>query len=264
MKKKVIIGFLILIVAGVAAGIFYKMNNKDEIDIDKIEEKTDYDVLKEILEKSSYFADSNFTRGETDNSLVIDEKYTVNIKSGTYSMTIKDVKNEDKYCEIVDAIEMNFGAIEGSSIETCKATLDGKFALGGISMESFDTYKILTVSSLEPATLYDEAKSKQEKEIISTDEKSFTLSIEGDLLSSMTSNYNIEKKIYSVCGNVYHPKKSKIDGFTIKLYDENKNPLAENTYKYTETFEKYMPFCVDINGEVANAKYYSIEKAVEE
>lgn len=264
MKKKVLIGFIILVVAGVIAGIFYKLNEKDEIDIDKVEEKTEYDVLKEILEKSSYFVDSDFTYGDTDSSLVIDGKYTVNIKSGTYSMTIKDANNEDKYCEIVDAIEKNFGATEGSSLETCKATLDGKFALGGISMESFDTYKILTVSSLEPATLYDEEKTKQEKEIISVDEKNFTLSIEEDLFSSLTSNYNMDKRTYSICGNVYHPQKSSLEGFKVKLYDETKNLLAENTYQYTETFERYMPFCVDISGEVANAKYYSIEKTVEE
>lgn len=213
--------------------------------------------LESVLKKSPYFKDSKIYMDKEKEMLVIDERYYVTTKSGYYMMNIREEKNEEGYCQIVDAIETDLGYSVGKSIETCEKTLEGSIALGGISVENYDTYKILTVNSENPATLYDIERTRGEAELISNDEINYNIEIDNYLFTSMSTSYTENIKDFAVCGHVYNPKNKERD-FTLKIYDENKIQIGEKILNYKNDKKKYLSFCT--NFELPkSASYFSIE-----
>lgn len=233
----------------------FEKSREPKLEVETVE-TTRYKKLESIIKSSEKFKDAELTPNEKQTSMNIDGKYDIAIKQGSYMMTIKDEKLEGDYCEIVDIIEQSLG-LEESSIETCEQTLKGTVDLGGISAEIFENYKVLTVSSEEPAKLYKVKESHVEDELISTDEVDYEIAIEDFVFSSMRTNYTKDSKTYNVCGHVYNPKK-KEGKFELAIYDEKKDRLAEKEYIYQNDTKKFQTFCIDFTLEIDSVKYYSI------
>lgn len=260
MKKTslIIVGIILILIISAVATLRI-LDNKDRepnIEVEPIE-NTRFQTLKKALESSEYFKDSEITANDSKEIATIDGKYDISIKSGYYMMTIKDTKLESTYCEIVDAVEQSLGAYAGASIETCKETLNGSINIGGISADIFDNYKILTVNSDEPAKLYNIDNSHTADDIISTDEVNYNIKIEDYIITSMSTGFTKEAKLYNVCGHIYNPKK-KTGDFILKIYDKDKNELDTKEYNYSNDTKKYHTFCVEFPLELDAAKYYSL------
>lgn len=238
--------------------------NKREtsIEIEPIE-NTKLSLLKKTLESSTYFNNSNIVTNEANNSLIIDEKYEILIKTSYYQMTIKDQTLEDKYCEIVDAIEQGHGIIPGKSLETCKKTLEGSINIGGINAEIYDEYKVLSVNIDTPASLYNIDASHEDGDLIPVEEVSYNIQMDKYLLTSMKPSFQENTKLYSVCGNIFNPSKKASNEFKITIFDKEKKELASKNYKYENNTKKYIPFCINYPLETDTVKYYSITKIKE-
>ena len=261
MKKALSI-FIILVLLGIGIFLFIKKIDFSErepsIEIEPIE-NTRFTILKNALLSSSYFAGANVDSNEKMDVLTVNGKYDIYIKTGYYQMTIKDTKQENKYCEIVDAIEQSLGLLPGKSIETCQKTLEGSINIGGISAEIYDTYKILTVNMEEPAKLYNIENSHVEEELIPVEEINYNIQIDNYLLTSMTTSFKENNKLYSICGHMYNKNKKSTKNFSISIYDVNKKLIDTKKYKYENDTKKYIPFCVDYSLESDTVKYYSIK-----
>ncbi len=259
-KKNILIITIVLIIILITFVILVSLfkNTSDEQVPSLTTPNTKLETLENILSSSTYFKDSSITTNEDKQSLTIDDKYEVIVKSGYYMMTIKDIKLEDTYCQIVDSIETSLGASVGSSIETCTKTLDGLIDMGGISAEIYEDYIILSVNSEELANLYDEFRSHSAEELISVDEINYNLNIDDYLFTSMSTGFTEATKEYTICGHLYN-KDNKEKTFLFKIYDNNKSLLNEQSFTYTNDSNKYTPFCLDFASEVDNIKYYSIE-----
>lgn len=257
---------LLIIVLGFAVFLFIKKLNLPErepsINIEPIE-NTKFSNLKKFLEASTYFPNAKIASNEERDSLIIDDQYEIVIKTGYYQMTIKDSKQEDTYCQIVDAIEQGLGLPAEKSIETCKKTLEGSINIGGINAEIYDTYKVLSVNIDTPATLYNIDSTHTSGDVISIDKINYNIKIDNYLLTSLYSSYQSTTKLYSICGNIYNPSKKATDKFEISIYDNNKKEIAKKTYKYENNTKKYIPFCVDYPLDTDSAKYYSVTKMKE-
>lgn len=250
-----------ILILAIIVGIFlinFKNDSTSKIPEEPVKDSTIESELERILKKSSYFKDSQYEFDKKNNTLKIDDKYIVSIKNGSYLMDIRDSKIEEAYCQIVDAIETHLGNGEGKSIETCKKTLEGSIALGGISAEIYDSYKVLTVNSGTPATLYDTDRTRTENELISEDEINYNVTIDNYLFTSMSTSYNESEKDLAICGHVYN-EKNKENNFKIKIYDENKKQIDEKTFTYTNDKKKYLPFCVNYKLATDTVAYFSIE-----
>ncbi len=261
MKKNIILIIAILIIIFIIGFIIYFSIDKSKDSSIEVEstEKTKLDALKEILSNSNYFETSKLVSDTENNKITIDEKYDVYIKNGYYMMNIKDEKDEDTYCEVVDAVEQNFGIEAGKSIETCKKTLDGSINMGGINVEFYDNYKVLTVNSEEASSLYNINNSHTADELIFIDEINYDIKIDDYLFTSMSTGYTKDVKLFSICGHLYDDK-YKEKTFIFKTYDVDKNEIAEKSYTYQNDTDKYVTFCVDFENDAGTAKYYSISE----
>lgn len=258
-KKTILITILAILLIAVSSTIYSSFSKKNDTTHDYDLEPTKIETLKKALLDYPDFAKSKITTDKDKNTLMINDKYEIVIKNGYYSMTIKNLKLESDYCRIVDAIEVSLGTQAGKSIETCEKTLAGKINLGGISADLYDTYKVLTVNSEEASTLFDPSKSHKEREIISKDEINYNITIDDYLFTSMSANYTTDNKTLKICGNVIEEKDNKDKTFTITTYDKDKKELDKKNYKYENTTNKYVPFCVDYIRELDDVKYYSID-----
>lgn len=261
-KNKTIIITIVTLIVIVLLGIIifnvYSSQNKEEsIEIDPIE-TTRFDILKKAILSSDYFKDSSVIANESKEVASIDGKYDVAIKSGYYSMTIKDEKQEQYYCEIVDAVEQSLGGTAGKSIETCQMTLDGSINIGGISAEIYDSYKILTVNSEELASLYDSTSMREFGELISVDEINYNIQKDKYLLTSMSTGFTKEAKMYNVCGHIYNSYAKANDELLFTIYDANKNYIDQKTYTYKNDTKKYLSFCIEYEMEIDKVKFFSI------
>lgn len=260
MKKTSFIAIGVILVLIISAIVTIRvLDNKDRepgIEVEPIE-NTRFETLKKALKSSTYFKDSEIEPNDSKEIVTIDGKYDISIKSGYYMMTIKDTKLEDTYCEIVDAVEQSLGAYAGTSIETCKETLNGSINIGGISADIYDNYKVLTVNSDEPAKLYNIDNSHAKDDIISTDEINYNIKIDNYIITSMSTGFTKEAKLYNVCGHIYNSKK-KTGDFVLKIYDKDKTELETKEYTYSNDTKKYKTFCVEFPLELDNVKYYSI------
>lgn len=260
MKKTsfMMIGIILILLIGamVTLRILGAKEREPNIEVEPIE-NTRYETLVKALKNSEYFKDSDITANDTKEIATIDGKYDISIKSGYYMMTIRDLKLENPYCEIVDAIEQSLGAKPAASIETCKETLSGSINIGGISADIFDTYKVLTVNSDEPAKLYNIDNSHVEDDVISIDEINYNIRFDDYIITSMSTGFTKEAKMYNVCGHIYNPKK-KTGNFTFKIYDTNKEELDSKEFAYSNDTKKYQSFCVEFPMELDTVKYYSI------
>jgi hypothetical protein len=260
MKKKTIaIILLILLIVIVAALLIVGNLKKEENEKNNTEitETTNLDKLEEIINNSGYFEDSSFTKDETNDKLTIDNKYDVYIKSGYYMMYVKDTKDEDTYCKIVDAVEMNLGLEKGQSIETCTKTLDGTINLWRINVEVNDSYKLLTVDNTEKTSLYDASNAHSEGELISLDEINYIINVGNYEFSSMSNGISDEIKMLSICGYIYNAK-GKSKDFTITTYDVNKEKLDEEVITYDASDNKLTSFCSNFENNAEIVKYYSV------
>lgn len=260
MKKTSLIWITIIVAFIGAALLVYMFINDDrnpDIELDKAEEKR-LTSLEKLLKESDRFKDSDISSNKDKNIVTIDGKYDITIKSGYYMMSIKDPKEEDTYCEIVDAVEQSLGKKKEASIETCKETLKGSISIGGIAADIFDNHKILTVNSDEPAKLYDIDSSHKEKDIISVDEINYNIKIDDNLFTSMSNEYVDENKNHTICGHIYNPVKIN-EKFTFKIYDKDKNELDNKNFTYEGTTKKYSTFCMEFERDLDDIKYYSIE-----
>ncbi len=259
-KRNIILIVIIVILIAVAILVLYSKNDKKDEKIPlETKEETKSETLKNLLQESSYFKDSKITIDSEKQTVKIDDLYDISIKSGYYMMTIKDTKLESGYCNIVDAVETSLGLEAGSSIETCKKTLDGIINIGGITAEIYDDYKVLSVNSEEKAILYDITREHKEKELISIDEINYNIDIDNYLFTSMTTGFTEASKEYSVCGHIYN-KNNKDKEFLFKIYDIDKNILNEQKFTFANDTKKYLSFCVDFPSDKNNIKYYSIEE----
>lgn len=258
MKKTLLIlsGLAVVILAHQLLTRIFASAREHRIEVESIE-TTRYNKFVAALTSTEKFKDAKFVPNEKMDVVNIDGEYDVTIKSGSYVMIIRDAKLESGYCEIVDAIETALGVRPGASVETCTETLKGTIGLGGITADIFDDYKVLTVVSDEPAKLYKVMDSHISNELISVDEEDYDISIEGFVITSMRMNYVESSKLYSVCGNIFNPKKTK-EQFTIKIYDSQKEELAAKDYSYQNETKKYISFCTDFTLETNGVKYYSI------
>lgn len=256
MKNTVAV-MVIIIILGIV--LLFKMittDRKQDIEVDSLEYSR-YTKLENILMSSAEFSSSTIYPNADYTTLTVDGKYDVVIKTGYYMMTIKNAENEELYCKIVDAIETSLGAKENASIDTCQATLAGKMSLGGISAEIFENYKILTVSSEEPAKLIDPDNSHKENEPISTDKVDYTVTAQDNIITSIQTEYKEDTDNFSLCGNIFNTKKRE-DKLIFKIYDEAKNEITSKQYIYANDTKKYIPFCLDFTLEINNVKYYSV------
>jgi len=260
-KRNIILIVIIIVLVALALLVLYSENDKKDEKIPlETKEETKSETLKNLLQTSNYFKDSKIIVDSEKQIVKIDDLYDISIKSGYYMMTIKDTKLEEGYCNIVDAVETSLGLEEGSSIETCKKTLDGVINIGGITAEIYDDYKVLSVNSEEKAILYDVKREHKEKELISIDEINYNIDIENYLFTSMTTAFTEASKEYSVCGHIYN-QKNKDKEFLFKIYDTDKNILNEQKFTYKNDTKKYISFCVDFPSDKDNIKYYSVEEA---
>lgn len=241
----------------IGLGISYRLQDLREKDLGLPKDKTENEIVT-ILKSYSKFKDSNIELDEKEQTAILDGKYKISIKNGSYMMKIEDKKTEKTYCEIADAIETFLGYKEGESVTTCEKTLAGAIDLGGISAEIYDTYKILTINSVTPANLYDASLEHKEAEMISLDEINYIVTVGDSLFTSMTTSFTEEVKDFAICGHVYNPKKDKAK-FTIKLYDSNKAVVAEKSLEYTKEKNKYYSFCINHETNIDEIKFYSIE-----
>lgn len=259
MKKKntltfVICLFIILLILAVE---HIDLSKNDDF-LKHTKETTKSEKLKLLLLESTYFKDSKIEIDVEKEILTIDGQYTINIKSGSYMMNISDPKLEEGYCKIVDSIETSLGLPSQKSIETCEKTLAGIIEIGGISAEIYDTHKILTVNSEEPAKLYDITREHKENELISIDEINYNINIDDYLFTSMSTNLKESLEEFSICGHVYN-EKNKSQKFNFKIYDQSKKMLNEKTFQFENDKKNYLPFCVNYETSIDNIKYYSIE-----
>lgn len=263
MNKTTIISLLLAIILVIIVVPKIKsttIKQEEESTLKEKVETKEVTSLKTALKNYPAFKDSDVIVNEEQTSVRIDDKYDVTIKNNLYSMTIKDHNLESDYCKIVDAIETNLGADIGKSTITCEMTLDGTLNLGGISVEFFDTYKVLTVNADEKAVLYDTANNQENKDIISIDKINYGIDFDNYLFTSMSTNYLSDSKIFKICGNVAETKKTKDKSFTFTIYDESKNPLDNQTFEYKNDTEKYTPFCLDYTRNIDDVRYYSVEQ----
>ena len=93
-------------------------------------------------------------------------------------MNIKDVQDEEIYCNVVDAVELSLGLEKGKSLETCQNTLKGEMNLGGINVDFFDSYKVLTVKNDLLSTIYNVNNTHNENDPIFVDEINYNIKIE--------------------------------------------------------------------------------------
>mgnify|MGYP003571315108 CR=1 FL=1 len=259
MEKKKIIFFTVtgifVLLCGTFLGVAYESRNYK--DLNETSEMDKLDKLKNILKASGYFDNSKYEYDLENDKITIDNKYDISIKTGYYSMNIKDSKDESVYCNIVDAINISFGGKAGESIETCRLTLEGAIDLGGISVEFFDTYKVLSVSNGEKPTLYNISNSHSEDELISIDEINYDIKIDDYMFTTMSTKYIEQTKVYSICGNIFSYKKSQ-DDFLFKIYDEKKEEISDVTYSFSKDSNKYKPFCVEFSENGEFARFYSV------
>lgn len=251
-KKNIVILFLGAILTVII--IFFRGKNGEIIGHSPIRSKTD--DLKRILIASGYFEDGDIVSSEDDSKLTIFEKYDIHIKNGNYLMYIKDAKNEDIYCEVVDAVNMNYGDKKGNSLDTCHKTLEGIISLGGINVEFFDTYKILTVSSTIQPKLYKVDSSHGENDVISVDEINYDIKIETSTFTLMSLKLE-EGKNAELCGNVHSPEVDE-KTYIVNVFGDDKNILASKELLFSGNTDRYQSFCVvfdDIDSPIA---YYSI------
>ena len=260
-KRKKLILFILLFVI-IFMIIFIAISFRTNITNSEINNATDerLDKLKKILKDSTYFDNSKFKYDYENLRLTLDDKYDISIKSGTYMMNIKDERSEEFYCKIVDAIEMSFGTDKGEAIETCKETLDGAINLGGISVEFFDNYKVLTVNMNEKATLYSTNSTHVAEELISIDEINYDIKLDNYMFTMMSTNYKEETHELNICGNVFN-KRKKTCNFVFTIYDENKEEIKTSDYKYENDTGKYISFCTVFQDETNSAKFYSLKFA---
>ncbi len=258
MKKTIIllVASLLLFATSILVRELFEENRHPTIEVEPIE-KERFRKLRDILANSPYFKDSSFTEKDSHQTMIVDGTYDISIKPSSYSMTIKDDKPEETYCQIVDAIEMNLGAKEGASLETCRETLRGSIDLGGISAEIFDNYKVLTVKSDEPAKLYNREISHAFKDIISIDEEEYIIEEDDYIFTSMRTQYASSTKTYSICGHLFNPQKNT-GSFTFTIYDDQKNPIGTKDYEYIKDTKKYKTFCVDFTLDQDSVKYYGV------
>lgn len=229
-----------------------------EIKVETLEEKR-FNQFKKALLSSSYFKDSTVEYDLEKVKAVVDGELDVLLKNGVYVMRVKDKREENEYCRIVDAIEMSLGSEEGESLETCKKTLDGSINMGGINVEFYDTYKILSVKANEKALLYDIDKSHIEGDLISVDEINYNVKIDGFLFSSMSTRFDVTSKNFNICGHVFDANK-KNEKFEFSTYDENKTVLKKSEFIYDNKTSKYLSFCTEQEFDKDIVKYYSISK----
>lgn len=261
MKKRNIILLIMLLFIILGVLIYFSVKKDNSITNNGLPddnyETAQLDKLKNILEESEYFKESKYDFNKDTNVLSIDEKYDVYIKNGYYLMNIKDSKDEIVYCNIVDAVEMYFGLEKGKSIDTCKETLKGSINLGGINVEFFDTYKVLTVNSNELSSIYSNENSHKEREFIDIDEINYDIKIDDYLFTSMSFGFSNNVSLYSICGHIYNEKKND-KNFIISIYDNSKNLIDEKVYNFTTKTGRFETFCVDFDIEVDTVRYYSV------
>ena len=253
-KRKTALALIILIVLIIAGYLIFKSNNKTIVL--KAEKTEEYLVLKEILEDSKYFNESTYNYDKENKIFTIDDKYSINIKNGYYTMDIINNKNDDTYCKIVDAVQMKLGAERGASIETCKMVLDGKINASGINVSSYENHKTLNVNNRELANLYSESSARSDEEEISLDELNYTINIDDYIFSSLNGSYDSELKIYNICGNIYGEDKNKKE-FVFILEDENKASISQEKYEYIKE-DNYSPFCIEFKDVNVEPKYYKV------
>ncbi len=266
MNKKafgilVLVFFIFMFSLRVISSSFAKMHTKppkNDALVETLEEKR-FNAFKRVLSASTYFVNSSVELDSNKIKAVVDGKYVVYIKSGTYMMRIDDVTQEREYCKIVDAVEQSFGEEPGNSILTCMETLNGSIEIGGISAEIYDTYKVLSVKSDEKSLLYDISKSHANGELISVDEINYNIKISNYLLTSMDAKYNDTEDIFGICGHIYNHDKLE-DTFVFSTYDENKQLIGQMDFKYENSTKKFLPFCVEEKLDKDIVKYYSIER----
>lgn len=260
-RKLIIISVIILLIGFIIA--LYLIAHKEatqslDPDLSNLPQTSSLNKLKEIIISSEYFEKPKFKTDTENNKLTLNDKYDVIIKNGYYMMNIKDVKDEDVYCKIVDAVEMSFGVEKGKSIETCEKTLDGNLNMGGINVEFFETYKVLTVNSEEASTIYNVLNTYKSEELILVEELNYDIQIDKYLFTSMYGGYSDDIKVYSMCGNLYHPS-DKEKEFVFTIYDENKNVIGEKNYLYNNSTNLYSTFCVNFENQIDIVKYYSVK-----
>jgi len=254
MKKKnyiIIVVIGVLIILTLAIKLIHKNAN-----FDNSKTITELDKLKQTLVNSKYFENSNFDTDEKNLTLTIDQKYKIEIMAGFYRMTIVD--NSDVYCKVVDAVEMSLELEKGKSITTCEETIQGKINLGGINYETVDGIKYLTVNIDDRANLYEIDNTYKDGDIISIKDEKYDIKSNGFTFSTMSFGFTQSANLYCVCGHVYGENVNT--GFMFKIYDKNKNELAEKTFEYDNSSKKYKTFCVEYDLNQNNVDYYSISK----
>lgn len=258
-----IILFIIIILAVLSGGFLYLrtfLNNKEQSIEIKPTKKVQLEKLKNEIKASEDFETSSIKIDEEKNSIIIDSSYEVTIKNNYYVMNIKDSKQEETYCKIVDAIEQSKGQEPKKTKETCEKTLKGIINMPGLSADIYDSSKTLLLNIENKITIYDIANSHVEKDLIKDDEINYNIKIDDFAFTSMSINYIENNKTYSIRGNVFNTKNKKNQKFLFKIYDNEKEVIAEKEYTYKNDTKKYIQLFVDIPNEQKNAKYYSIEK----
>lgn len=254
---------MIVLFAIISGSFFYLrtfLNNEGESIEIKSTKKVQLEKLKDDIKVSEDFRNSNIKIDEEENSIIIDDLYEVTIKNNYYVMNIKDSKQEETYCKIVDAIEQSKGQEPKKTKETCEKTLKGIINMPGLSAEIYDSNKTLLLNIENKMAIYDISSSHVERDLIKDDEINYNIKIDDFAFTSMSINYIENGKTYSIRGNVFNTKNKKNQKFLFKIYDVEKKVIAEKEYVYENDTKKYIQFTVDIPNEQKNAKYYSIEK----
>jgi len=216
------------------------------------------DELKKKILNSPYFKESKIELDEEREKLTIDKSLELTIKSNRYVMNIKDSKLENKYCELVDAIEMSLGLEVGKSLNTCKEALKGVISVFGLNVDFGSDFKTINLNNEVPITLYDDTNSHKEKELISIEEVNYNIKIDDYIFTSLS--VNLDDKKLNVCSNIFNEKNKKEKTFVIKLFDKNKEMLLEKEYNYLNDTSKYISFCIEFDISNEKPAYYSIEK----
>lgn len=254
---------MIVLFAIISGSLFYLrtfLNNEEESIEIKTTKKVQLEKLKDDIKVSEDFKNSNIKIDEEKNSIIIDDLYEVTIKNNYYVMNIKNSKQEETYCKIVDAIEQSKGQEPKKTKETCEKTLKGIINMPGLSAEIYDSNKTLLLNIENKMAIYDISSSHVERDLIKDDEINYNIKIDDFAFTSMSINYIENGKTYSIRGNVFNTKNKKNQKFLFKIYDVEKKVIAEKEYVYENDTKKYIQFSVDIPNEQKNAKYYSIEK----
>lgn len=252
--KKIAVGIVVIFI--ILLAVLFILYDKKGVSFET-DYQAKYTVLKSTLKNSGYFEESSFKYNDENNVMTIDEKYNIYVKSGYYSMNVRNEDDEDVYCKVVDAVEMHLGHQKGASIETCEMTIDGIIDIGGISVTDYKNYKTLSVNYKEKTILYSRDSAHALDEYISVDEQNYTIEDSEYIFSSLTSTYSEELKSYSICGNLYNERIS--DGnFTIELYDSSKNFINGEDYQYDNELDKYKSFCVEFKNIEVKPNYYMV------